>query len=242
VKIFFVRHGETTYNQEGKFQGQKDIPLDEAGKVQAEKLGLRFEDNYLHSGEQIAAIYSSPLSRAMDTADAVAEKLHITPKPDPTLKEMDMGEWEGKTAKQIMEQYKDENGVPLLKKWQENPVDNHIPGGEKVVELDARVATSLDKIIKNHLPAENIVLVTHMGPIAVALRHVLGKNLQDLGKIKTDNASVTVIEVEKDIDHGKVLVMNDTSHLKDSLPVKGKPLSTKPASPPASLLLNPRYI
>lgn len=213
MKIYLVRHGETTFNKEGKFQGQSDIPLDAEGKAQAEKLGHRFEDEFLQSGEQIAAIYCSPLSRAEETAEAVADKFQLAPKADPAMVEMDMGEWEGKTAKQIMEEYKDQNGVPLLKKWQEDPVENNIPGGEKAADLDNRVATSLDRIIKNHLPAENIVLVAHMGPIAVALRHVLGKPLKDLAKVKTDNASVSVIEVNGDIDHGKVLLMNDTSHL-----------------------------
>lgn len=223
MKIYLVRHGETDYNKKGLFQGQKDIPLNEEGRAQAEKLALRFEDKFIHDGEQIAAIYCSPLSRAKDTAQAIGTKLNLKPFPDSGLKEIDMGEWEGKTAKQISEEYKDENGVPLLKKWQEDPVSNDIPGGEKVADLDVRTAKTIESIMQKHLPTESIVLVAHMGPIGAALCHVLGKNLKEIAKNKTDNASVTIIDVKNDLDHSEIIVQNDTSHLKEYMAHNVKP-------------------
>ncbi len=215
MKLYFVRHGETAYNTEGRFQGHIDIPLDEKGKEQAEKLADRFQN-----GEKIDAIYCSPLSRALDTARVVGSKVHVNPSPDSNLKELGMGEWEGKTVQEIITQHKDADGTPLFLKCKDDPVNNPMPGGEKANEVDRRVMTSLQKIMESHLPAENIMIVTHACPIAVVLCHVLHQDLRELTKnLNTDNASVTVLEVgpDLDIDKAKLLVKNDTSHLQEYL-------------------------
>ena len=80
MNIYLIRHGETIYNKEGRFQGQSNIPLNEAGREQAQKVARRFEDQFIQSGQIFAAIYSSPFDRTMDTAKAIGEKLHLTPK------------------------------------------------------------------------------------------------------------------------------------------------------------------
>ncbi len=213
MKIYLVRHGETIYNKKGLFQGQTDIPLDEDGKLQARKAGLRFNDEFIKSGETISAIYTSPLSRTRETAEIIGENFNIKPQDFPSFKEINMGEWEGKSAGEVMEKYKDSDGTPLLKKWKEDPLNYHIPGGEKVQDVDRRVVDSINDLIKKHRPEDNLIIVTHGGPIGVVICHALHESLKEVTKKKADNTSVTVVETQKDINSLKLLIQNDTSHL-----------------------------
>jgi phosphoserine phosphatase len=212
MKLYLVRHGVTSYNKEDRFQGRIDIPLDDDGKAQAESLGERFRDEVRKGGEHFAGIYSSPLTRTQETAEPIAKALGITQQKDPGLIELGMGEWEGKTKTEVL-QYKDADGIPLLKKCSADPLHNPMPGGETLQEVDSRVTSSLEKIIKSHLPQESAVIVTHGGAIAVVLCHVLGKSLSEVPKSMVDNASVTIIETGSDLDHAKLLAHNDTSHI-----------------------------
>lgn len=213
LRIHFVRHGETPYNKDSRFQGQSNLPLNETGQIQAEKLGQKFEYLSIDNDLAITDIYSSPLSRTMETAEQIAKKVHITPKTDSAIKEIGLGEFEGKTAKEVLVNYKDPDGVPILTKWKEDPLKYDIPNGEKVSDVDLRVKTFVDNIIKTHKPEDNIVIVTHGGPISVVLCHVLKTSLRESAKMKIDNASVTVIEAGKDLDSSKLICANDTSHL-----------------------------
>jgi phosphoserine phosphatase len=213
MKLYLVRHGVTPYNKEDRFQGRIDIPLDDEGKAQAECLGERFRDEVTKGDEHFAGIYVSPLSRTQETAEPIGKALNMTPRKEPQLIELGMGEWEGKTKAEVIQNYKDADGTPLLKKCSTDPLHNPMPGGETLQEVDRRITSSLEGIIKSHLPSESAVVVTHGGAIAVALCHVLGKSLGEVPHSMVDNASVTVIETESDLDHAKLLERNDTSHL-----------------------------
>ncbi|MEQ8192697.1 MAG: histidine phosphatase family protein [Candidatus Eremiobacterota bacterium] len=217
MNIYLIRHGETVYNREGRFQGQSNIPLNEAGREQAQKVARRFEDQFIQSGENFAAIYSSPFDRTMDTAKAIAEKLHLTPTELPSFKEINMGEWEGQTKTEVLEKYKDQNGVPLLKKWHDDPLNNNIPGGETVRQVDNRVTAGLNEIVKNHKPDDNIIIVTHGGPVSVVACHAMKESLKEVSKKKIENTAVTVVQLDTDIDHSKMLLYNDASHLNNYL-------------------------
>ncbi|MEQ8169246.1 MAG: histidine phosphatase family protein [Candidatus Eremiobacterota bacterium] len=213
MNIYLIRHGETIYNKEGRFQGQSNIPLNEMGREQAKKVARRFEDQFIQSGENFTSIYSSPFDRTMDTANAIGEKLHLIPRKLPSFKEINMGEWEGQTRNEVMERYKDKDGVSFLKKWYEDPVNNNIPGGETVQQVYNRVTAGLNEIVKNHKPDDNIIIVTHGGPISVVACHVLKESLKEVSKKKFENTSVTLVQLASDIDHSKMLLYNDYSHL-----------------------------
>ncbi len=202
-------------------QGRIDIPLDGKGEAQAEALGSRFQDEVVKSGEHFSAIYASPLTRTLQTAAPVAEALNLAPAKEEGLIELDMGEWEGKTPKEIA-LYKDGSGAALFQKCYKDPLNNPMPGGETLPAMDSRVTSSLNKIISTALPLENVVCVTHGGAIAIALCHVLGKSLQEVPLHMVKNASVTVIEADGDLDHARLITRDDVSHLKDipSAPVK----------------------
>ncbi len=215
MKIYLIRHGETTFNKERKFYGHLDVPLDEKGHSQAESLGTHIPDELVKDGVKISAIYSSPLNRALSTAAPVADALNLDVKKDAGLTEMYMGEWEGKSADDIMA-VKDTDGLPLVFKCLNRPLSYPMPGGEKLQDADKRITSTMDEIIKSHLPTENIACVTHGGVIAVVLCHILGKSLDEFRTNIVDNASVTVIETNSDLAHAKLVKKNDTSHLPNS--------------------------
>lgn len=216
MKIILVRHGETVYNKEGKFQGHDEVPLSEKGKAQAGAVAQRLKDDVNWKGQKVSAIYTSPMDRAMKTAEAIGEKLHLIPKPLPELKEADMGEWSGKTSSEVKEKYFDVHNKPLLARCEEDPDHFSFPGGESLKDLEERVTSSVNKIIQGHKADDTVVIVTHGGPVGVLLAHVLGKPLTSLRRLsKQENASIRVVKVEKELDDGKLIVTNPASHLDD---------------------------
>jgi len=212
MKIYFVRHGETEYNKKNIIQGEKDVPLNSEGQLQAERLSLRFQD-LLHRGEAFSALYTSPLSRARETAEAISGNLHLPLFQEAGLREISMGDFEGQSISWIMRKYKDPQGVPVLSRWKKDPLNTSIPGAESIQDADRRVVSSINKIISAHRPEDNIIIVTHGGAIALALCHVLKESLAKITEIKISNASITAVEVERDLNHAKILYQNDTSHL-----------------------------
>ncbi len=221
MKIFLVRHGETTYNKEARFQGQQDAPLSPEGQSQASMVADRF-DKAEKAGEHFDAIYSSPLSRCMDTADAIGTKLNMKPIAESGLKEMGMGEWENKTSAEVKEQYITPAGRPLISEWKEDPLAYKVPGGETVQDVEKRVVSTLEKIIKENRQDANVVLITHGGPISVILCKVLDQSLKQATRKDIANTSVTVLDVQKDLSDARILSLNDTHHLEVYIPTLSK--------------------
>jgi len=216
MKIYLVRHGETAYNREGRLQGQSDVPLNETGRSQAEALARRLGDEFAAAGETVADIYCSPLSRTAQTARTIGGVFHKEPRVDSGLKEMDMGRWEGKTPAEIKQSDPCVNGVPLLQRWKEDPLSYAVPGGEHVSQVDRRVMASLEEIVRSHGPRDNVIVVTHGGPIGVVISHALKQSLKEAPKIKLENASLTVLETGKGLETMKLLSVNDVGHLEAS--------------------------
>ncbi|HPS48504.1 MAG TPA: histidine phosphatase family protein, partial [Flexilinea sp.] len=129
TRFCLIRHGQTDWNLEGRYQGQSDIPLNSTGIKQARLIARVLRD------EQFDAVYSSDLLRALRTAEIITEyhdSLKIN--TDPRLREVNQGEWEGLTRDAIRDRY------PKI--WEaliENPVSVRPPGGETVVEVQSRV-------------------------------------------------------------------------------------------------------
>lgn len=205
-RIFLIRHGETLWNKETRYQGQLDIPLSKEGEQQAWKLANVFRE------EKIEAIYSSDLTRAINTAKIINKfhnkKVAITP----LLRELCFGKWEGKTYEELMKEEKDE-----YTKWLDNPFCLQPPGGESLSELINRVDYILSEMARSHKGNKNILVVTHGGPIKAVISAILGINTEAFFKIKIGNASITEIVVEEDGDIKKnafIVKINDTCHLK----------------------------
>lgn len=153
--VYLARHGQTAYNLERRFQGRLPVSLDDTGRAQARELAERA------SGYGFVALWCSPLRRARETADIVAERIGLEPREDERLVETDAGDWTDRTFAEIGERFPDEfarfyNGDPGFA----------FPGGESFAEQGVRVAAALAEIEQAELPA---LVVCHGVVIRIAL-------------------------------------------------------------------------
>jgi broad specificity phosphatase PhoE len=156
--IVLVRHGETDWNRERRFQGHADIPLNDAGRRQARELAE------LLRAEGLSAVYTSPLGRARETAEIVAERLELTPIELAALREIDVGDWQGLTVDEVRARYPEQASVAWRSGW---------PNGETHEELSDRVVPALLDLARQR-EGERILGVTHAGPIRAALGAATG--------------------------------------------------------------------
>jgi probable phosphoglycerate mutase len=151
--IVLVRHGETDWNRERRFQGHADTPLNEAGRLQALELADTLRD------ERLAAIYTSPLQRASETARIVADELGLEARELEAMREIDVGDWQGMTVDAVKTRFPDRADVAWRSGWQ---------NGETHEELAERVVPALLDLGRLH-PDDRVLVVTHAGPIRAAL-------------------------------------------------------------------------
>lgn len=155
--LCLIRHGQTDWNLEGRYQGQSDVPLNENGIAQARSLIERL------NGQTFAAVYSSDLKRARQTAKPIANELGLPVQIEPRLREINQGEWEGVLVEDIKARY--------AKLWSQRTVDPasvRPPGGETVAEVAERVYAALDDIARL-FPTERVLIVSHGLSIATAI-------------------------------------------------------------------------
>lgn len=153
--IIIIRHGETDWNVEGRYQGQADPSLNQRGFKQAHKLAGELTNSDLE------LIYTSPLQRSFQTAQIIADHLHIPLYTDARLSEINQGEWQTRLRAEIEGLYPD-----LFQRWETEPWEVTPPNGEHLTEVQARVYAAIDDIIDQH-PDQRIGLVTHRIPIAM---------------------------------------------------------------------------
>lgn len=199
VRLYLVRHAESTWNAEGRVQGQADPPLSERGLAQAERLAERFR------GEPIDALYSSPLERARQTAERIAEATALETQIDDRLKEHNMGLFTGLVWREIVEQFPE-----FARAWMERAMD--MPGGEKQAAFHMRATGVMQDIAARH-PDGRIVVVSHGGILGEYLAHLLGLDPERRPPFRFDNASVSVVEVGGPLPTLRVHRLNDVSHL-----------------------------
>ncbi len=203
-RVILVRHGETQWNSEGRFQGQIDIPLNENGKSQALAAG-----SFLRS-VRIDKAYSSSMSRPKETAELIL-KTHpnVKIKLENDLIEIGHGLWEGKLESEIKKSWND-----LLKAWQDAPETVQMPEGETIQMVWDRAVNCWEKITSNISPDETVLIVAHDAVNKTILCHLLGLSPADIWMIKQGNGGITVIEISKDSNQPDVVsTLNSTSHL-----------------------------
>jgi broad specificity phosphatase PhoE len=198
VRLLLARHGQTAWNASRRFQGSTDVGLSERGRAQAVALGQRL------SGRRLAAVYVSPLRRARETAAIVCEEsgsvLPLVAVDE--LRELSLGEWEGRTVEEI----KGQEGDPYLA-WLRAPHDCLPPGGEPLDSVATRVRTALDRIAAAHAEEDEVLVVAHGGVISVYACALLGSSFNFLWRLRVDNCSLTVVKPPR------LVSVNDTSHL-----------------------------
>jgi broad specificity phosphatase PhoE len=204
VQFLLVRHGESTYNAEGRIQGQEDAPLSERGRWQAERIAERLR------GYQFDACYASDLSRAADTARAIMRNHPETLFEFTTLlREIRFGVFEGKIAPEIAEAYPDEYAL-----WMENRRGFTPPGAESIQQLHDRAGRALAWLREQG--KETVLVVAHGGIFVSFMAQVLNLDMEHRYRFHFDNTSLTVIEDGQWAP--RLLLCNDSSHLGDNAP------------------------
>ncbi len=208
TELWLIRHGESAGNAEGRLQGQADFPLTPRGLRQAEAVAMRLR------GQRFTALYSSDLSRALDTACIIGTAVELLVETDPRLREIDIGVWSGLTGPEIAQRHGDEWG-----QWSQRR-DPHFRrgGGESYRDLTERVAPAVTELVRQH-PGERVLIVSHGGTINAYLAHLLGMPLGHIWKFAQDNAGINRIlpfanpNADPDIPSGRIVTLNDTTHL-----------------------------
>ena len=151
TRVLAIRHGETAWNVDGRIQGQLDVPLNEMGRWQVHRLALAVAD------EEIAAVYSSDLLRAMETAEAVARGCGQAIVTDPGLRERGFGEFEGLSFAVINQRWPE-----MAERWRRRDPSFGAPGGETLNDFFARSVATASRLAALH-PGQTIALVSHGG-------------------------------------------------------------------------------
>lgn len=180
TRVILIRHGETAWNRERRMQGQSDTPLSQEGHAQARALGARF------AGWQFAALYSSDLARAMDTARYVADTTGQEIVADIRLRERAFGIFEGLTAIEIAERYPDE-----FEQFHTRDPDYVVPRGESARAFYDRCVGCLVEIAERHFE-EDVVVVTHGLVLDAVYREAHSLPLEVPRKVPLLNASLNV--------------------------------------------------
>jgi broad specificity phosphatase PhoE len=184
--VVLVRHGVTDWNLEMRAQGRADVPLNERGRGEAREVAAAL------SGLDVAAVYSSDLRRAAETAEAIASVHALEVRTDPDLREIDQGEWTGLTDDEIRARW------PHL--WGRNRHFNARPGGESPGQVQRRVLRALTRIAAAH-PHEIVVAVSHGAAIRTVAAASLGLRGRDAARIRgLANGGIVSLEARLERD------------------------------------------
>ena len=197
AKLILIRHGETDWNRDGRYQGWCDTPLNAKGRGQARLVALRLKH------EKIDKVYSSDRRRALESAGIIFGKTPINGLPE--LREMGFGVFEGLTYDEARTKY-----PSVYENWLKDPFNTTIPGGEEPAVFRNRVTGMFENIIGMDGP-DVFALVVHGGPISIILSSICeSKSSWDM---IPKTASISIVEIKG----GKriIAVLNDTSHLEN---------------------------
>ena len=202
TKIIYIRHGQTEWNVQGRYQGQTDVHLTPLGIQQAEALAKFFP------ADRLDAIYSSDLARAMRTAEAVANRFRLTVQPRKDLRELHFGDWEGCSIPAIAEKW------PHLVDDLFHHADRcAIPHGETFRAVQQRATACIAELCKKH-EDQTIAVVAHGAILRTLLCAALHIDLQYVWTIRQFNTAVSIVRYERDGEGWPTVeLVNSTAHL-----------------------------
>ena len=199
TEIILARHGETDWNVAEVFRGRIDIELNETGMKQAELVAEYLRDL------RIAAIYSSPLKRALKTAEMMASHHNLDVEIDPGLIDFDYGEWQGLSHEMVKDRYKE-----LYAEWIKNPHQVKMPTGESLNDVRRRAASVVDSVVARY--EGTVVLVSHRVVNKVLICALLGLDNSHFWNIRQDTCGITTFTYQN--ERFILTKHNDTSFLK----------------------------
>jgi broad specificity phosphatase PhoE len=198
-QIYLVRHGATAWNRAKIFRGRRDVPLDERGRLEAACAARALRE------VPLAAIYSSPLSRARDTAEAIAAGRGLTVIADEAFTDIDYGEWTEYWDIEARRKFGDQ-----YRQWKESPHLVKFPGGESLDDVRRRAAPRLMELARRH-PEGAIALVSHRVVLKLLLCEAKGLDNSHFWEVRLDTGAISVLEC--DDGRLRVVLENDTRHV-----------------------------
>lgn len=211
LRIILVRHGETDWNIEKRFQGQMNIPLNAKGKQQAKAV------REFLSTISIDCAFSSSLSRAKETAALILEGRVVSFSTIDELKEINHGDWNGMLETQIENLYPQD-----FRYWKTHPTRAHKPNGEALEQVVERVIPAWDDLISTHTSVipQTILVVAHKWINQIILCHVCGLGLEHFGRFRQDNCAINLIDYPQGNNGlGYLKETNISPKLRDSMRV-----------------------
>ncbi|MBM4293566.1 MAG: histidine phosphatase family protein [Deltaproteobacteria bacterium] len=201
TQIILVRHGRTPWNKDKIFRGAIDIPHDEVGAEEARWVGEWLK------GENIHAAYASPLSRAMDTAQAIAGHHGIPVQALPGLIDLNYGAWQGVPLAEVKVRWAD-----LYRQWEAAPHTVRFPHGETLEECRARAWAAVEEVVQRH-PGQTVVLAAHRVVNKVLIAAFIGLDNSHFWRIGQDTTAVNRFHLVNGVWH--IVAVNDTCHLRE---------------------------
>ncbi len=180
---YLVRHGNTQWNLENRIQGHTDVPLCELGRYRVKALARELAD------VSFSAVYSSDLSRTVETAQIIVNGYGVSVQTDPDLREFSYGEWEGLT----LEEVKSQDSSGFAQRFNLSDVEFAAPGGESAIQLLQRVRHFYAGALAKHSPDENVLVTAHGGSIRALALCLLDLPDEHFWRFRVDCASLSVI-------------------------------------------------
>ncbi len=206
TRVFLIRHGATELSAEDRFAGSIDVFLSDTGRNQARLLGQRL------AREHISAIYASPLTRTVNTAELIAAPHGLAVTKMDSLREIAHGRWEGKTRAEVERDYAAE-----YKHWEHDPYTFAPAGGESGLDVTARALPALLSLVEKHVD-NPFVVVSHKATIRLILSSLLGfdpRKYRD--RLDQSPAALNILDF-KDVTHARLTLFNDISHYESEVP------------------------
>ena len=204
TKLILIRHGQTAWTGQRKYQGSSDTALSEAGIRKMRRLAKEFRKF------RTDVLYVSSLERAIQSAQILAKGTRLNPRVDSRLCEMDFGEWEGKTAEKLL-RLKDK----AFLSWTQKQKWLTPPGGESFFSFRRRVRTFFMDCLKKH-PNKTVAVVSHGGVIRLLILEALRFPFKFFFSFRIEPASVSIVSMGAK-KSGQLLVLNSTGFFKNPL-------------------------
>jgi broad specificity phosphatase PhoE len=193
--IFLVRNGETEWAKTRRVLGRRDLSLSDVGQRQAADSAERLAKT------EVAEVLSSPLLRAVETAEKIATLHKMEVARDPRLTDFQAGKWEGKRYEEILAEEKFQNFL-------RDPQSHSIPDGEELGAVRDRVVASIEQALEDNDVGSNIIVVSHAGVVRVLLAHYLGMSLANYHRLRVGSGSISILRFDSDRELPRVLAVN----------------------------------
>jgi broad specificity phosphatase PhoE len=201
TRVYLIRHGQTVWNLERRYQGQIDSPLTDLGRDQMRRLAAAL------AAEPVRAVYTSPLHRCLWGAERIAAHHGLRPIVEPNLIELDHGVLDGLRVDEMEAHVGD-----IVRRWWRDPANAEIPHGETLQHARDRAFDVFNRIVRSHA-GETAVVVAHGGVNKLILLTLLQAPLDSYFRLQQHNGAINLVEYRDDVG-AQVVAINDTCYLK----------------------------